>query len=121
LDANGWAINTRARINITMGRYLTSIAKLPENSKRNYDDPFKEEKNHWRMWLTIILVILLLLFCFLPGFADSRHMVKAFFIGDSACEETVKKDEAKKAEAAPAPAADKAPAETKAAPAEEKK
>lgn len=121
LDANGWAINTRARINITMGRYLTSIAKLPENSKRNFDDPFKEEKNHWRMWLTIILVILLLLFCFLPGFADSRHMVKAFFIGDSACEETVKKDEAKKAEAAPAPAADKAPAETKAAPAAEKK
>ncbi len=107
LDANGWAINTRARINITMGRYLTSIAKLPENSKRNFDDPFKEEKNHWRMWLSIILVILLLMFFFLPGFADSRHMVKAFFIGESTCEEPAKKAEepAKKAEAAaPAPA-----------------
>ena len=107
LDANGWAINTRARINITMGRYLTSIATLPKNSKRNLDDPFKEEKNHWRMWLSIILVILLLMFFFLPGFADSRHMVKAFFIGESTCEEPAKKAEepAKKAEAAaPAPA-----------------
>ena len=116
LDANGWAINTRARINITMGRYLTSVAKLPENSKRNFDDPFKEEKNHWRMWLTIILIVLLLMFFFLPGFAESRHMVKAFFIGESACEETAKKDEPKKSEAPAAPA-DKAPA----APAEEKK
>ena len=116
LDANGWAINTRARINITMGRYLTSIATLPENSKRNFDDPFKEEKNHWRMWLSIILVVLLLLFCFLPGFAESRHIVKAFFIGESTCEETAKKEEPKKAEAPAAPA-EKAPA----APAEEKK
>ena len=116
LDANGWAINTRARINITMGRYLTSVAKLPENSKRNFDDPFKEEKNHWRMWLSIILVILILLFCFLPGFADSRHMVKAFFVGESTCEEPAKKDDTKKAEAPAAPA-EKAPA----APAEEKK
>jgi hypothetical protein len=111
LDANGWAINTRARINITMGRYLTSIAKLPENSKRNFDDPFKEEKNHWRMWLTIVLVVLLLMFFFLPGFADSRHMVKTFFIGESTCEEPAKKAEepAKKAEA-PAPAPAPAPA-----------
>ena len=93
LDANGWAINTRARINITMGRYLTSVAKLPDNAKRNFDDPFKEEKNHWRMWLSIILVILLLMFFFLPGFAESRHMVKAFFIGESTCEEPAKKAE----------------------------
>ncbi len=115
LDANGWAINTRARINITMGRYLTSVAKLPDNAKRNLDDPFKEEKNHWRMWLTIILVVLLLMFFFLPGFAESRHMVKAFFVGESTCEEPAKKEEVKKAEetkkaespAAPAPAAEK--------------
>ena len=114
LDANGWAINTRARINITMGRYLTSVAKLPDNAKRNFDDPFKEEKNHWRMWLTIILVILLLMFFFLPGFAESRHMVKAFFIGESTCEEP-----AKKAETAPAAPAKEAPAAP--APAQEKK
>ena len=112
LDANGWAINTRARINITMGRYLTSIAKLPDNSKRNFDDPFKEEKNHWRFWLTIILVVLLALFLFIPGFQDSRDCVKAFFMGKSACEETVKKEEAKKGEITPTPAPATAPAST---------
>ena len=119
LDANGWAINTRARINITMGRYMTSVATLPKDSKRCLDDPFEEEKNHWRMWLSIILVVLLLMFFFLPGFADSRHMVKAFFVGETTCEEPAKKEEvkkaeeAKKAEAAPAAPAPAAPAAEK--------
>ena len=32
LDANGWAMNTRAKINIPFGRTLTGTAKLPPGS-----------------------------------------------------------------------------------------
>ncbi len=109
LDANGWAINTRARINITMGRYLTSVAKLPDNAKRNFDDPFKEEKSNLKYWLIGILVILLLLFFLLPGFGDSRKCIHDFFFGETNIEETVKKEEPKKVET-PAASTDKAPA-----------
>lgn len=45
LDANGWAINARAIINIPFGNTLTHLVKLPENSKINLNDPFKKKRN----------------------------------------------------------------------------
>jgi len=57
LDANGWAINARAIINIPFGAALTHIAALPKNSKRILNDPFKKKKN-WGLWIVIILLIL---------------------------------------------------------------
>jgi hypothetical protein len=47
LDANGWAVNARARINIPFGASLTAMAKLPENSDRSMLDPFAEKKRRW--------------------------------------------------------------------------
>jgi len=44
LDANGWAINARATINIPFGNTLTHLAALPENSKLNLLDPFDQKK-----------------------------------------------------------------------------
>lgn len=43
LDANGWAINARANVNITFGKYLTHLASLPLGSKVNLNDPFKRK------------------------------------------------------------------------------
>ena len=40
LDANGWAINTRARINISFGTTLTQLATLPKGAQRSLKDPF---------------------------------------------------------------------------------
>ena len=57
LDANGWAINAKATINIAFGATLTHLAKLPKNSKQNYTDPFKEKKNPW---IIIVFVLALL-------------------------------------------------------------
>jgi hypothetical protein len=34
LDANGWAVNTRARINVPFGATLTSVARLPSARAR---------------------------------------------------------------------------------------
>ena len=40
LDANGWAVNARAKINIPFGTSLTATARLPENADRSLVDPF---------------------------------------------------------------------------------
>lgn len=45
LDANGWAINARATINIAFGNTLTHLASLPLNSKLNLVDPFSKKKS----------------------------------------------------------------------------
>jgi hypothetical protein len=40
LEANGWAVNARARINIPFGTSLTQLAKLPTNAERSMQDPY---------------------------------------------------------------------------------
>lgn len=57
LDANGWAVNARATINIAFGATLTHLAKLPLNSKLNLVDPFAKKKNPWIPVIIIILAI----------------------------------------------------------------
>lgn len=56
LDANGWAVNARARINVPFGESLTGIAKLPPGSVRPVVDPFAEPKRGWKAWLVAILL-----------------------------------------------------------------
>ena len=59
LDANGWAINGRARINVPFGGALTRIAVVPRHAERSYDDPFAEKKRPWRLYLVIAIVVVL--------------------------------------------------------------
>ena len=40
LDANGWAVNSHAKINIRFGTTLTLLASLPKGAKRSLSDPF---------------------------------------------------------------------------------
>ncbi|MFZ5756895.1 MAG: hypothetical protein ACOY3X_08335 [Pseudomonadota bacterium] len=56
LDANGWAVNARARINIPFGTSLTRMAKLPEGAERSLTDPYAEKKPVWP-WLLAIAVV----------------------------------------------------------------
>lgn len=57
LDANGWAINARAIINIPFGNTLTHLASLPEGAKVNLNDPFTNKK---RPFLTTFIILLVL-------------------------------------------------------------
>ncbi len=59
LDANGWAINTHARINIPFGASLTDMAALPPGTLPSMNDPYAEKKKPWKLylWLFIILVL----------------------------------------------------------------
>ncbi len=60
LDANGWAVNTRARINIPFGASLTGVAALPAGAKRSLEDPFAEKRRPWKAWLAVILLLVIL-------------------------------------------------------------
>jgi hypothetical protein len=56
LDANGWAINARARINIPFGTSLTQLAQLPEGSERTLSDPYAEKETPWGSYLAVAAV-----------------------------------------------------------------
>lgn len=57
LDANGWAINTRARINIPFGKSLTDSAELPPGSVRSLSDPYAKKSNAWILYLLLALAL----------------------------------------------------------------
>ncbi len=57
LDANGWAVNTRARINIPFGTSLTGLARLPEGAERSLADPFAEKGQPWGGYLFLLVII----------------------------------------------------------------
>lgn len=59
LEASGWAINGQVKINLLLGRLLTSKAELPENAKRNLRDPLKRRNKKLTIafWLAIVIGI----------------------------------------------------------------
>lgn len=73
LDANGWAINTRARINIPFGTSLTAVASLPPGSSRDLSDPYADRRRPW--WLLGLVVGLVCVLAFawdlLPDIAET--------------------------------------------------
>ena len=57
LDANGWAVNARARINIPFGTSLTQMAVLPAGAERALIDPYAEKQSLWKLYVGVIAVI----------------------------------------------------------------
>ncbi|MGO9246507.1 MAG: hypothetical protein ACLQDC_17265 [Verrucomicrobiia bacterium] len=57
LDANGWAVNAKAKINIPFGASLTGVAALPPGAQRDLTDPFAES-HAGRNKLIVALVLL---------------------------------------------------------------
>lgn len=57
LDANGWAVNTRARINIPFGTVLTQRAELPAGAQRSVVDPFADQRTPWKRYVLLAAVI----------------------------------------------------------------
>jgi hypothetical protein len=61
LDANGWAVNAKAKINVPFGASLTRTAVLPAGAQRDLVDPFAEKKRPWRLYGLLLLIVLLAL------------------------------------------------------------
>jgi hypothetical protein len=57
LDANGWAINAKARINVPFGTSLTDIAKLPPGSSVDIHDRYAEKTAAWPKFLVTIFFV----------------------------------------------------------------
>jgi hypothetical protein len=59
LDANGWAINAKAKMNVPFGGSLTAIATLPPGSDRDMADPYAEKKSPWPKVILLMVVLVL--------------------------------------------------------------
>jgi hypothetical protein len=57
LDANGWAVNIRARINVPFGASLSSAARLPPGSTHDTRDRYAERGFPWRLLLVGLLIL----------------------------------------------------------------
>lgn len=57
LDANGWAVNARAKINVPFGGSLTKVASLPPGSQRDLLDPFAEKKSPWPKIMVLVVIL----------------------------------------------------------------
>ncbi len=62
LDANGWAVNARAKINVPFGASLTAVAALPPGSQRNLVDPFAEKKSPWPKIIVLVFLVWIALY-----------------------------------------------------------
>jgi len=70
LDANGWAVNAKAKINVPFGASLTRVAVLPPGAQRDLADPFAEKKRPWKLY-TFLTIVLLLALGWVMGKFDS--------------------------------------------------
>ncbi|HOH77273.1 MAG TPA: hypothetical protein PLB35_08455 [Myxococcota bacterium] len=118
LDANGWAINAKARVNIAFGNGLTRVAELPAGATCSLVDPYAKKKRPKWPWIVLLIVVLLVgggLFAWNKGWLNDwlpdsldRNLPKAV--------ETVPAPAAPAAQPAPAaPAAQPAPTSAPAA------
>lgn len=67
LDANGWAVNTKARINIPFGTRLTQTAILPQGAERSLHDPYAEKGMPWGLYLSLFVIVIVLLVLWKQG------------------------------------------------------
>lgn len=78
LDANGWAVNAKARINVPFGTSLTGVAKRPAGSTLDETDRFADKRSAWPKLAATVFVIWWI-FAFLNGqgwiytWTDGRH------------------------------------------------
>lgn len=108
LDANGWAVNAHAMLNVPFGASLTKTAALPEGSKLDKQDPYAEARRPWKLYITLVVLLAVGIAWYLgkldhllPAAARSDQV-----LGDAAPAAAEKKEakEAKKPEPAAAPA-----------------
>ena len=72
LDASGWAINARVRINIPFGTSLTSLAELPQGAQRSLADPFAEKKPVWPYYVLLTAAVCALAGLWYMGFFGNK-------------------------------------------------
>ncbi|HUA38454.1 MAG TPA: hypothetical protein VMA35_08705 [Candidatus Sulfopaludibacter sp.] len=57
LDANGWAVNAKAKMNVPFGGALTGVASLPPGATFSAADAYAEKRSFWPKLLVFVFVI----------------------------------------------------------------
>ncbi len=57
LDANGWAVNGRVKLNVRFGGSLTAVAQLPPGSAPAGADPFGEKASPWPKLVKLVVAV----------------------------------------------------------------
>ncbi len=68
LDACGWAINARVRINIPFGTSLTALPLLPPGAHRSLADPYAEKKSIWPYVILLLSITGTVLWAWYAGY-----------------------------------------------------
>jgi len=68
LDANGWAVNTKAMINLPFGASLTDVAALPSGAKRSMRDPYAQHRPPWGLYAILALLLIALAYLWEEGY-----------------------------------------------------
>ena len=76
LDANGWAVNAKAKLNVPFGESLTGVATLPANRVLVTRDRFGERPSPWPR-----LVLFLVVLGFFYSLLDHFHVLDAIYHG----------------------------------------
>jgi hypothetical protein len=117
LDANGWAVNAKARMNVPFGGALTGVAAVPPGATFGAADKFAEKPSVWPKLLAVAFVVWFI-WAFLNdsqgrlyGWAENYPAIQHYATPPS-------KEVSERREAAKKAAKEKAEAEAKAAAAE---
>lgn len=57
LDANGWAVNGRVKVPVSLGRSLTEVARLPAGTLPAAEDKFAEPPSQWPKLLLFVVAV----------------------------------------------------------------
>ena len=123
LDANGWAVNAKAKMNVPFGGALTSVAALPPGSTFGAADEYAEKPSPWPK-LLLFAFVLWFVWSFLNdsqgrlyNWTENYPAIQHYATPPLSVREQIDKDkldkvkaDKAKAEAAAAPAAPAAPA-----------
>jgi len=111
LDANGWAVNAKAKVNVPFGTSLTGIAKLPSGATVDLSDRYAPKSSH----LPKLAISVVVLACFWSFLNDDQGRLYTWTDGKygnpPSKEVSEQRDAAKKTAKEKAEAAAKAAAE----------
>lgn len=69
LDANGWAVNAKAKLNVPFGASLTGVATLPPGAIVGADDKFGEKPSGWIGFIKFVIIV-----CFIFSLLDHFYV-----------------------------------------------
>jgi len=110
LDANGWAVNAKAKMNVPFGGALTGVAALPPGATFGAVDKFAEKPTPWPKVLAVAFV-LWFIWAFLNdsqgrlyNWTDAKYGTPPLSVREQIAKDKLDKTKAEKAAAAAAAA-----------------